>query len=199
MQPINAPLVFPGSSGDFIRKAIVGSTVMLEYGAGGSTLVAAERPHGTLVTVESDRRWLDGVLAQCQERSLPGRVVPVHVDIGPTKQWGFPRNQECWHRFPRYSRKPWSVLEQLGLQPDLVLIDGRFRVACFLASCVFASRPTRILFDDYHSRDRYHRVEEIIKPAAVHHDRIAEFHVIPGSITPRFLVENIELFFMANI
>jgi len=45
-----------------------------------------------------------------------------------------------------------------------VLIDGRFRVACFLTSILHAEPPCRILFDDYRKKERYHVVERILSP-----------------------------------
>ena len=44
--------------------------------------------------------------------------------------------------------------------PDLILIDGRFRVLCFLTSLKFSPKGTKILFDDYRDRQFYHIVEE---------------------------------------
>ena len=35
------------------------------------------------------------------------------------------------------------------LVPDLILIDGRFRVCCFLSSLKYGNVGTKILFDDY--------------------------------------------------
>jgi hypothetical protein len=49
---------------------------------------------------------------------------------------------------------------QEKISPDLVLIDGRFRVFCFLTSVKFAPVGTKILFDDYINRPFYHVVEE---------------------------------------
>jgi|LakMenE18May11ns_1017448.scaffolds.fasta_scaffold9924938_3 hypothetical protein len=57
----------------------------------------------------------------------------------------------------------YGIWEQ-SLLPDVVLIDGRFRVACFLASVLSATKFTQIFFDDYVDRDYYHVVEEIMKP-----------------------------------
>ena len=45
-------------------------------------------------------------------------------------------------------------------KPDLALIDGRFRVACFLHSMLAAEAGTPLLFDEYTNRPRYHLVEE---------------------------------------
>ena len=46
------------------------------------------------------------------------------------------------------------------ISPDLVLIDGRFRVFCFLTTVKLAPVGTKILFDDYINRPLYHVVEE---------------------------------------
>lgn len=50
-----------------------------------------------------------------------------------------------------------------GFSPDLVLIDGRFRVACLLTALLKAKAGTVILFDDYlNRRELYGRVEDLL-------------------------------------
>ena len=44
----------------------------------------------------------------------------------------------------------------------MVLIDGRFRVACFLFSLLNAKKDSIIIFDDYMNRSEYHVVEEVL-------------------------------------
>lgn len=44
--------------------------------------------------------------------------------------------------------------------PDLVLIDGRFRVFCFLTAIKLAPFGTKILYDDYTNRPFNHEVED---------------------------------------
>jgi len=57
-------------------------------------------------------------------------------------------------------------MEKAGLSPDLILVDGRFRVACFLASLLRGTPGTPILFDDYVGREeRYAHVERYVKPS----------------------------------
>ena len=53
-----------------------------------------------------------------------------------------------------------SLWRHSPVKPDLVLIDGRFRVACFLHSRLAAEAGTPSLFDDYTNRPQYHLVEE---------------------------------------
>ena len=47
--------------------------------------------------------------------------------------------------------------------PDVVLIDGRFRVACFLTSLLKSKVGAVIIFDDYSDRNHYHVVEEFVE------------------------------------
>ena len=54
-----------------------------------------------------------------------------------------------------------------GFSPDVVLIDGRFRVACFLYALIHTKPGTVIIFDDYADRPEYHVVEEVISPVEV--------------------------------
>jgi len=47
-------------------------------------------------------------------------------------------------------------------QADVILIDGRFRVSCFLYSLINAKKDSIIIFDDYLNRPWYHIVEDVI-------------------------------------
>ena len=55
-----------------------------------------------------------------------------HVDIGPLKEWGNPLNEESKFKWHNYSEAIISVAKTNNI--DLVLVDGRFRVACILTS-----------------------------------------------------------------
>jgi hypothetical protein len=70
------------------------------------------------------------------------------------------------------------------LRPDLVLIDGRFRVACLMTVLLRIQRPVRVLFDDYADRPKYQRAEALVRPRRMI-GRMAEFEVDPGMIRPR--------------
>jgi hypothetical protein len=64
-------------------------------------------------------------------------------------------------RWQRYPQAPWTHYRRAGVEPDLILVDGRFRVACVLESLLQLSEPhsCRILCDDYLHRPHYHVVE----------------------------------------
>jgi hypothetical protein len=98
------------------------------------------------------------------------------VDIGPTGEWGRPVDERQWRKFCGYPTHVWA--QNFFRQPDVVLIDGRFRAACFLATCLRINKKTTILFDDYLERHSYHVIEQLALPVALH-GRMAEFHVEP--------------------
>ena len=64
----------------------------------------------------------------------------------------------------------------------MILVDGRFRVGCFLAAMTRIRRPTRLLFDDYAKRDYRLVVERFQRPAAMI-DRMAVFDLEPRPLS----------------
>lgn len=130
-----------------------------EFGSGGSTVWAVEE--GLRVEgVESDAKWVralkDKLGDKCQVES---------VDIGPTKEWGLPVSGEFQHHFSKYSQAI-----HCHKQPfDLILVDGRFRVACTIASVIHITEHmhnqemARIFIHDFWNRPQYHVVLEFLE------------------------------------
>lgn len=180
-------LTFGDLEADLVTRLYAESSAILEYGSGGSTLLAAKlgKP---VMTVESDKAWAD----RMAETLAPFPTAAVHyVDIGVTKAWGFPETAAAAGRFHQYALSVW---DRPGLvTPDLVLIDGRFRAACLAATMLRATGPITVLFDDYQRRRYYHRVEAL---ATLEHmvGRMAVFTVTPGPIPPDMLTEVIGWF-----
>ena len=155
-------LTMPEAEAKLLKLAYAGADVILEYGSGGSTVVAAEMAGKRVTSVESDAAWLammQGYFAQ----TPPLADLTLHyADIGPTKAWAFPKSDASFRDWPAY---PLAVWDLPGFQhPDVVLIDGRFRAGCFLATLFRITKPTLVLWDDYAERREYHRVESLVKP-----------------------------------
>ena len=174
-------LTMPAPESAALRAAYEGARVILEYGSGGSTVMAAEMPGKVIFAVESDRHWLmmmrDWLVAH------PGAsAVNLHrADIGPTRRWGHPRNELRWRQYAGYSLGVWDRMD--FVHPDVVLIDGRFRVGCFLATMLRITRPVTVMFDDYLPRQRYRAVEEWFQPLQ-YTGRMAHFRVEPVVLDP---------------
>lgn len=158
------PEMAPESLGMF-RDRLGACSVFLEYGAGSTTLLAASQGVGTIVSVTSDRGLLDAIGNALD----PDGSMTFHaeaIDVGPTDDWGNPTAPAAAPRWPNYSASVWTgIADGTFPQPDLVLVKGRFRVACCLATLLQARPGTVILFDDYGERSHYHVVETFLQPA----------------------------------
>jgi hypothetical protein len=137
----------------------------LEYGCGGSTVTAA-RNKKNFITVDSDRFYLASVQKKIERQFGCVSGLFVYADIGPTGEWSYPsftrltpRRLNKWKCYPE---APWPIIEKKMQFPDLVLIDGRFRVACALVSLKHLHKESDfiLLIDDYAERPHYRVVEE---------------------------------------
>jgi hypothetical protein len=157
---------FDEASTQFFADIITDVDNYLEYGSGGSTLLAHQHAQN-LVSVESDRRFLRAVQRKLSAQPLGADTVLIHVNIGLTEHWGKPvftkPTPRRLRRWQKYAQAPWTYFRRRNLEPALILVDGRFRVACALESLLnlSAENPCRILMDDYASRDHYKVVEEV--------------------------------------
>lgn len=142
---------------EFFESCLDQAQHYYEFGSGGSTKLAASmglNVHG----VESDRRWLEQLHAEVGEACKVN-----HVDIGPTKEWGYPVDLRAADQFPDYSR---SIHTQ-DLPFDLILVDGRFRVASTLESIDYVLEKgdpasARIFIHDFWNREFYKPVLEFL-------------------------------------
>jgi hypothetical protein len=158
------------------KDAVSKASTYLEYGSGGSTLFAA-RYVDTLVTVESDAVFKRAVEREISRSPHKAAVYFLFANIGITGEWGFPvfanKTPSRIEKWKDYPRAPWRVFSGLGKLPEVILIDGRFRVACALESLLRIDHNTRILVDDYKGRD-YNIIERFANLLAMH-GRMAEF------------------------
>lgn len=162
---ITAELPFGEPAAERFLADLAACRRYLEFGSGASTLRAVEAPCA-VVTVESDRAFLHAVEGRCRligAASDAGAATFIHADIGPTGPWGVPARKAftglSGDRWRAYPTAPWVALGR-EYRADLVLVDGRFRVACAL-SVILMQRDTdwQLLFDDYVDRQEYWPIE----------------------------------------
>jgi hypothetical protein len=117
-----------------------------EFGMGGSTLEASRVGFDAIVAVDSDRRWVQSVRAhpEIAPGIAAGRIAALHGDIGPTREWGNPLDDKAVKQWPRYIQAGWAEWAKRGQSPDLLFVDGRFRVACALSGLLTRDDPTRL-------------------------------------------------------
>jgi hypothetical protein len=173
----------------YFRDQIESARNYLEYGSGGSTILA-NRLVNTLVSVDSDASLLANVRRKLAAEGRRAMTKLIHVNIGLTHDWGMPvftkptrRRVRRWEDYPT---APWRYFRSIAQQPDLILVDGRFRVACVLESLLSLSplSNTQILLDDYLERPYYQVVE-----------RFADLEMVGrmAVLRPRRLIERIQV------
>jgi hypothetical protein len=186
-------LTFTPETAKYVKYEYKRANTILEYGAGGSTLMAAQLGK-YIISTESSAEWMLELMGAYKESNLKGDIIPIHADIGLTKKLGYPVDESRAVSWPDYATKAWRYCAEHEMNPNLILIDGRFRVSCFLASCVFVKQRTKILFDDFQDRPHYHIVKKIAEPVKIVDERLAVFDIQPGQIDPVFLLNNIKYF-----
>jgi len=140
------------------EKYVEKSTRYFEFGTGGSTKLVA-RKGIPVFGVESDKFWVDKLYKEV------GELCKVdYIDIGPTREWGYPVNDTHKEKFSYYS----DAINNHAEGFDFVLIDGRFRVACTLSAIkhtlmtIGEVNATQIFIHDFWSRPGYHIVLEFL-------------------------------------
>jgi hypothetical protein len=146
---------------DFFRKVLSGSTSLVEFGAGGSTYLAASLGI-PFISVESDEGFLDLMKRRIVSDNIFNTETQVylHRSIGETRRWGRPLilgkvSEERRTAMKIFSDFPNEFVKS-SLEKPVVLIDGRFRIACALKAIRFLRGVSfNLLVDDYRSRRSY--------------------------------------------
>lgn len=176
-------LTLPKAEAALLREVYAGASSVLEYGSGGSTLVAADCG-AEVFSVESSAEWAGMMQAYFAAHGSPERIRIHYADIGPTKAWGRPKRAGAVDKWPGYALSVWERPDFVA--PDVVLIDGRFRLACFLTTAILTKRDVTVLWDDYIDRPSYHQVEKLVRPVSMT-GRMARFELTPKPFPPEHL------------
>lgn len=152
-----------------LRAACAGARVILEYGAGDATPMAAAMAGKFVMAVESS--WSLTLRSQIAlgAAALPSPAVIHHVDP----------EGEAPHR--RYAEAIWD--EAFFRHPDVILIAGRHRAACLAAAQARIARPVTVFFDDWLAQPVQPAADPPVRPARIL-GRMAEFHLVPRPAAP---------------
>jgi protein O-GlcNAc transferase len=149
------------SEAAFFLHCLKDCSSYFEFGCGGSTkFAAAFGPKNMKITsVDSSLEWINKVKQdeRCVAKISRNELQIDHVDIGPIGAWGRPlqtveESKGAWYLYSQ-------AITLAGEKYDVVLVDGRFRVACVLNT--FLVNPTAdVLIHDfveteYHHHDHY--------------------------------------------
>lgn len=157
--PLFYPFVMSNNEKSFFDETIKRARHYLEFGFGGSTLRAILKSKAKIYTVESSLEWINQMRKYRIIQSVENkRLYIFYINIGPTGDWGFPKSVNNQNLFETYSSAVFKKIDSSVL--DLVLIDGRFRVACTLKTILSCYENTnlKIMIHDFWNREQYHVV-----------------------------------------
>ena len=120
--------------------------IYFEFGAGGSTNIASYYKIQTY-SVESDPKWHKLL----KDNNITANYITVDLK---GRFFGFPGNGtdvENWKQYIQAYKSEYNA--------DIILIDGRFRVACGLDIFNKIRNDTIVLVHDYTNRKEYHILE----------------------------------------
>lgn len=101
-----------------LRECFSKATSLVEFGSGGSTLLAVRSPSlRRICSVESDPAWLATLRAQPDvvAAEQDGRLQLQHADIGATGEHGAPLGDESQATWPAYYEAVWTDAATAGL------------------------------------------------------------------------------------
>ena len=135
------------------------ATDYLEFGAGGSTVLACRMGVQTVTSIETNLNFCSDLIHRFSLRSYidTGRLHLRHAHVGPTGPWGFPTETPADRQIENYVSWPSKMKSA-----DLILIDGRFRVAVAADCALSHGADTTIMIHDYFDRPQYRPVEEFL-------------------------------------
>ena len=157
---VNEKELFGGYT-KFLKKSLTAESIYGEYGCGKSTYFILENFDIPVFSVDSSQFWINKIKKKYKKNNL--NINFINMSKTNERSWGRPEDYSMRDNFIEYANNLWSH----KLKPNIVLIDGRLRVLCFLVSLKNCNPGTKIIFEDYIKRKMYHIVEELIKPTSI--------------------------------
>lgn len=120
--------------------------IYFEFGSGGSTNLASYFKLKTY-SVESDIKWHN----KLKVNGINANYITVDLHASSIGYPGKDTNLNDWKKYIQAYKKEYNA--------DIILIDGRFRIACALDIFPKIRNDTLIFIHDYENRKKYHVLE----------------------------------------
>lgn len=149
-------------SNNYFKKNLKKCNYYLEFGSGNSTILA-DQLNKKFRSIESDKSFY---------RFMKSKKIKdiLYSDLGPTKYYSIPILPSFLlkNKIQKYADQVKNFFLVFNKLPDLILIDGRFRVFVALKIINFCLSKkelvnTIIIVDDFKFREDYHVLKKIIK------------------------------------
>lgn len=122
------------------------NNIYFEFGSGGSTNLASYYKIKTF-SVESDIRWHK----KLKDNGIVANYITIDLKVSHRGYPGKGTNVNDWKKYIQAYKSEYNA--------NIILIDGRFRVACALDIFSKIKEDTLIFFHDY-NREQYHIIEQ---------------------------------------
>lgn len=146
---------------NYFKKLLRKSKFYFEYGGGSSTLLA-KKLKKKFISIETDKSFYSFL-----KKNGVNQII--YSDIGPTKYYSIPLLPLFLikGRIRKYSNQINLINKNLEFFPDLILIDGRFRVYVAIQVIIFCinninRNKTVIIIDDFKFRKEYHVLKKLV-------------------------------------
>ena len=163
------------NANSFFEQELKNCNFYLEYGSGISTILAAKL-NKRFYSIEGDRDFFKFINKKVKNNKIK------YKSLGITGAYGVPVMQKYKQisdnqkkKIKNYCSGILKDLENEKIFPDLILVDGRFRVLTCLYLYVFLRNKNlkfKVILDDYLDRKNYHIIEKFF-----HIERIGRFAV----------------------
>lgn len=127
------------------------STRYFEWGSGFTTRVA-DKVASRVTSIEGSRSWFEDM----KKHNFSGRTKLIYVDVGKTGSFSWPENKLGGHDYIRAIKK----------KQDVILVDGRWRVACAIQAFSFLDANGKLMIHDF-GRKQYQPINLFYKQEIV--------------------------------
>ncbi len=141
-------------AGGFTKKAcllwlsyINSNTKYFEWGSGFTTLTA-DKIGAKVTSIEGSKSWYNKLI----KKNLSNNTNLIYVNIGETGGYSFPKDPTKGHNY----------ITSIKEEQDIILVDGRWRVACAIHAFPFISENGILMIHDFNRKD-YHPLLKIYK------------------------------------
>lgn len=128
---------------NLLKSYVSNASSYFEYGCGGSTVLVNSYPNiKRIVSVDSCLEWIEKTKQQTYNAP---KVNFYYIDInGNCMGWGAPidnSKKSDWIKYP-------NIILKQEEDFNLILVDGRFRIACCAAAAIKMSKNSFLLLHD---------------------------------------------------
>lgn len=140
---------------EFLSTTLAQSEIVLVYGCDIAPMVCNNAFVKKVYGVDARKPVCDTVYDAINDNE---KFRLMYANIGELNQHNQPINADQFKQYHQYMVFPWALADKYDALPNLIIIDGHFKVASFLYSLICAPEGSRIIFNDYFDHPEYEMI-----------------------------------------